>query len=160
MTIDTEIKSFENKPFRTFTRWGLILIVGGSVITIAGYGMGFFTNAAKVAHQEFSPEAMLKKYEWFKDASASIDKQSVNLDAYERNIKGYLSDYEGVKKMDWPRDDRQAYNQLRAEYQGMLQMYNSTVAEYNAQSNKFNWRSFDQTQGDAVAKTYEIRGEL
>jgi len=128
MSIEQQVNNFENKPFKTITLWLIAIIVIGGVGSIVASGMGFFTSAAKVAHQEFSPEAMLRKYEWFKNASASLQKSESNLSAYSLRINSFKSDYEGVKKKDWPRDERQQYNQLQAEYQGMLQMFNATAA--------------------------------
>lgn len=156
MSIEKQVKNFESKPFRTVFVWLLLLMLMGSGVSIIGYGFGWFTNAAKVAHQEFSPEAMLRKYEWFKDASASLNKKQAGLSAYSVRMNSFLEDYKGVSKREWPRDDRQAYNQLNAEYQGMLQMYNSVAAEYNSQSNKFNWSNFDQTNGDVISKQFKI----
>ncbi len=156
MTLEKQAKNFESKPFKTLFIWIVVLMLIGTGVSIIGTGLGFFTNAAKVAQQEFSPEAMLKKYEWFKDASAALDKKQADLSAYSVRINTFKDDYSGIKKSEWPRDDRQAFNQLNAEYQGMLQMYNSVAAEYNAQSNKFNWSKFDQTNGDSIQKHFKI----
>lgn len=131
-----------------------IALIGG--LTLVGNVVGVFTETAAVANEQFGPRAMLAKYEWFKNASAKLDEQSANLLAYRAKIDAFKSDYEGIKKSEWPRDERQAFNQLRAEYQGMLQMYNSVASDYNAQSSKFNWSSFDTTDGDQIQKQYNI----
>ncbi len=158
MSVEKQIKNFENKPFKTLFIWLVFLTLIGTGVSIVGSGLGWFTNAAKVANQEFSPEAMLKKYEWFKDAAASLDKKQANISAYKSRINSFKEDYEGKPKSEWPRDDRQSYNQINAEYQGMLQMYNSVVADYNSQSNKFNWKSFDKTNDDNITKHFKIKG--
>ena len=156
----SSVLSFEEKPFRAAFVWGVLVLTLITGLKVVGTGLGFFSNAATVAQQEFSPQAMLRKYEWFKDSAASLQRQSANMDAYELRIKQFKEDYGDVPKIQWSRDDRQAYNQLYAEYQGMLQMYNNTVSEYNSQSSKFNWRQFDQTEGDVPAKQFQTRGAI
>lgn len=137
---------------------GLLVVgcIGIASISAVGFVFGIFGETAQVAKEEFGAKASLKKYEWFKDASASISKQKTNVMEYQQRIKSFESDYEGVKKSEWPRDERQEYNQLKSELVGIKQIYNDTVAEYNAQSSKFNWSMYDQTNGDVVPKSFEI----
>ncbi len=137
---------------------GMLLV---AVIAIASIGaisfvLGLFSETATVAKEEFGARASLKKYEWFKDAAASIQKQKVNVIEYKQRIASFESDYEGVKKAEWPKDERAEYNQLKSELMGIKQIYNDTVAEYNAQSTKFNWSLYDQTEGDHFPKTFGI----
>lgn len=104
-----------------------------------GYVGGWFTDAAGVAKDEFGPRNALVKYEWFKDASAALDAKAKNISVYEADIKRFENDYEGVLKKDWSRTDADAYNLKQQELIGLKASYNNLVAEYNANSKKFNW---------------------
>lgn len=115
----------------------------------------FIGGAAQVAQKEFSPQAMLTKYEWFKDASATIQEKENSIASYKTNIARFNEDYAGTSRKDWAREDKQEYNQLNVELQGMIQSYNIVVSEYNAASNKFNWEAFDATEGDTLARTFK-----
>lgn len=48
--------------------------------------------------------------------------------------------YEGVKRLDWPKEDREQYNLWTSEVAGVRASYNALAAEYNSQMSKFNWR--------------------
>lgn len=87
-------------------------------------------DAANVIHKEFGASALLKKYEYFKDLSAAIDKKRADLNAY----KVSLQDYKVTDK-----DTRFYYEQSKAEAMGILMMYNQLVADYNAGMSKFNY---------------------
>ncbi len=133
-----------------------VVVAGIASISAIGYVLSGIGETAQVAKEEFGARASLKKYEWFKDAASSIAKQKVNVTEYQARIESFESDYEGVKKSEWPKDERAEYNQLKSELIGIKQIYNDTVAEYNAQSTKFNWSMYDQTNGDVVPKSFEI----
>jgi hypothetical protein len=87
-------------------------------------------NTANTVHNEFSTSALLKKYEYFKDLSASIDSKRADLNAYKDNLKDY-------KIKD--KDDKFYYEQSKAEAMGILMIYNQLVAEYNSGMSKFNY---------------------
>lgn len=146
----------EDKVKSGFRGTLLVAVIGVCSISAIGYVLSGVGEVAQVAKEEFGARASLKKYEWFKDAAASIVKQKVNVIEYQARIKAFESDYDGVKKSEWPKDERSEYNQLRTELIGIKQIYNDTVAEYNAQSTKFNWSMYDQTNGDIVPKSFEI----
>jgi hypothetical protein len=50
--------------------WAVVLFLALGAIS---YVLFWPLNAAKVVEQEFAPDVMLQKYEWFKDASAALD---------------------------------------------------------------------------------------
>lgn len=87
-------------------------------------------DTADTIHKEFSASALLKKYEYFKDLSAAIDKKRADLNVYKSN----LQDYKITDK-----DSRFYYEQSKAEAMGILMMYNQLVADYNAGMSKFNY---------------------
>jgi len=97
-------------------------------------------EAADVAHEEFGPRELLRKYEWFKDASSQLDKKKSDIKVYETRLKTMSDTYEGVKRIDWPKEDREQYNLWTSEVAGVRASYNTLAAEYNSQMSKFNWR--------------------
>lgn len=129
---------------RSGMKWLLVLAVClmglGLVISIAGSIFGWFGNAVQVANQQFSPQAMLAKYEWFKDAAAGLDRLDANVRVYDSRRKSLESTYSGIPRAQWPRDDRQEWDQIAAEVSGTKAAYNDLAAQYNAQMAKFNYR--------------------
>ncbi len=111
------------------------LLIGGM-----GYLFGWFGEAAQVARDEFGPKAALAKYEWFKDAAASLDKKLADIKVYEGRLKAMNETYKGLPRQNWPREDREQYNVWSSEVAGVKAGYNTLAAEYNSQMAKFNWR--------------------
>lgn len=104
----------------------IALIIGGT-----GYIAGWFTDAASTAKKEFSASAMLRKYEWFKDASAQLDKKRADISVYESRLKAASNSDDRViaeQRMIW-----------MTELAGIKASYNGLAAEYNSQMAKFNW---------------------
>lgn len=117
---------------------GAILII--IPLSLMSYTCGWFQEAGQVAQEEFGPRALLKKYTWFKDAAAELDKKLADLTVYENRFKGLKEDYEDTPRVKWAREDREQYNLWQSEVAGVKASYNSLAAEYNANMAKFNWR--------------------
>ena len=96
-------------------------------------------EAADVAHEEFGPRELLRKYEWFKDASAQLDKKKADIKVYESRLSTMNETYEGVKRSEWPKEDREQFNLWTSEVAGVRASYNTLAADYNSQMSKFNW---------------------
>ena len=96
-------------------------------------------EANQVAQEEFGARGSLRKYEWFKNAAAQLEKKSNDIQIKEAQIDSFKKDYEGTKRSAWPRDDRETFRLYSQELAGMKASYNGLVAEYNASSKKFNW---------------------
>lgn len=132
--------------------WTLPKIIGLLFVVFAGFSLlgvgacaiglvgGATTNAAKVVRQEFYPDAILRKYEWFKDASAALDKKAADIGVYDKRLKELDAAYEGVPRGKWPRDDREQRAIWSSEAAGVRASYNQLASEYNAEMVKFNWR--------------------
>jgi hypothetical protein len=118
-------------------------LVGLAAISIVASFLGIFTggaaDAAKVVKQEIYPTALLKKYEWFKDASAALDKKRADIGVYTTRLTALEKAYEGQRRSAWPRDDREQYSIWQSELSGVKASYNSLAADYNAQMSKINW---------------------
>jgi hypothetical protein len=125
-------------------RYGVRLIVlfftlfcfGG----VLSYTAGWFSDAGKVVKEEFSPSTLLKKYEWFKDASAQLDAKVANIDAAQKRLNVLEEQYEGVSRGQWTRADVEQFNLWQTEVAGLKANYNSLAAQYNAAMVKFNYR--------------------
>lgn len=99
-------------------------------------------NLQETVYEEFKPEELLRKYEWFKDASASLDQKLATLSTYETRFdeikKGYGKD--STSRAKWVREDREQYNIWLSEYTGVKASYNDLASEYNSAMAKFNYR--------------------
>lgn len=116
------------------------LIFGlGIVVGSIGYGLGWFTEAADVAKEEFGPRASLVKYEWFKDVAAQLEKKQADITVYEGRIMTMNETYKALVRQDWPREDREQMNVWASEVAGVKASYNTLAADYNAQMAKLNW---------------------
>ena len=117
----------------------VVLLFVGFGVSAVGYGLGWFSEAAKVTQEQFGPRAPLAKYEWFKDASAQLDKKQADITVYESRMKGMDATYKSVERIKWPREDREQYNIWSSEVAGVKASYNALAADYNAQMAKFNY---------------------
>ena len=153
-------EAIEKGPFRGGVK--IIVIVAGLMFVggIASYTLGWFGDAAQLAKEELSPRALLKKYEWFKDAAAQLDKKQADIGVYQSRLTNLKADYEGVPRKDWDRTDKQSYTQWAGEVAGVTASYNGLAAEYNAQMAKINWAFTnvgDLPQGASTVLPREFR---
>ena len=136
-----------NSAISAGTGFMVKVVIGLFIVSVVIGGLGFvsgwFGEAATVAQEEFGPEAALEKYEWFKNASAQLDKKRADIKVYEANVQDLESDYEGTPRSKWDRVDKQQLSQWKMEVSGIKASFNSLAAEYNANSAKFNWKMFD-----------------
>ncbi len=138
-TWDSYEKAAEKGPIQIGIKVILTLFVLGGIIWGLGTTFSWFGEAANVAKQEFGATALLKKYEWFKDASAELDKKIADISVYQKRVDSLISDYDGVARKDWPRSDREQMSIWQTELAGVKASYNSLASEYNSQMAKFNW---------------------
>lgn len=118
----------------------LVVFIAITGISTCAYLGQWGTETAQVVHQEFSPQAALTKYEWFKDAAAALDAKQANIRTYQQKFQNLKEDYHGEPRSKWSRDDREQYNLWQSEVSGVIASYNDLAADYNAQMAKFNWR--------------------
>lgn len=111
----------------------VVLITTDIVCNFAGQAVG-------VAQKEFAPAELLRKYEWFKDAAAQCDAKLASIQAYDKREKDLVKSYEGTKRSEWARSDKEQWNLWESEKAGVKASYNSLAAEYNAAMSKFNYR--------------------
>ncbi len=124
---------------RTSVKLNYIAILALILLSGCG-GCDWFREAKEVAQEELGPKELLRKYEWFKDASSQLDKKRADIKVYQTRITTMDKDYEDLSRKEWPREDREQYNLWQSEVAGIKASYNTLAADYNAQMAKFNWR--------------------
>lgn len=121
----------------------LIIVVASLGIGAVSFVIGYLNDGAQVVREETSPRALLKKYEWFKDASAQLDAKKANITAQELRLKAltdaYIVDGKPQPRSQWARTDLESFNQITAEISGVKASFNDLAAQYNAQMVKINF---------------------
>lgn len=147
MAYRDEFDRYQDDVYWTLPRLAATLVVVMVFFSFVGLGacaIGLFSgaadNAAKVIQKEFYPDALLRKYEWFKDASAALDKKQADITVYDARLKFLNDQYVGLKRAEWPRDDREQSSIWQSELAGVKASYNSLAAEYNSEMVKFNYQ--------------------
>ena len=118
----------------------ILVLIGLFALFTIGEISRYIRNLSDTAFEEFSPEALLEKYEWFKYASAQLDKKLADIKVYSGRVENMDKAYEGVPRNQWARTDLDDYNLWTSEVSGIKASYNSLAGDYNAQMAKFNYR--------------------
>ncbi|NTW13903.1 MAG: hypothetical protein HGA31_02635 [Candidatus Moranbacteria bacterium] len=135
------------------------------VVSITGYFLSWFGEAGQVAQKEFGAKAALQKYEWFVDQANRIEKMDRDITLFDGRVKGVESQYEsyGSDRASWSPDVRIQYNQAKQQAKDDLvaiaSQRNGLVAEYNAASEKFNWKAFQTRPDKPKERFFEYRVE-
>ena len=129
----------EKGPWKAFVTIGGLLLVIVVILMVVGRGLSCVGEGMQVAQEEFGPRALLKKYELFKDMSASLDKLKADIGVYETRVAAMEKDYEGTPRKDWDRTDMEQMSLWRQEVAGVKAQFNGVAAEYNAAMSKFNY---------------------
>lgn len=135
MTWDKHEKNIESGPWGLFkvSVLGIVFLSAlGVLVAVIGRACSYAGEAAQVAQSELGAKALLRKYEWFKDAAAQLDKKRADISIYESQIRRGT----GLAADRWTKD---RVFQWETEMLGVKASYNSLAAEYNAQMAKINW---------------------
>jgi len=128
----------------------IALVIGLPILlltlTIGARGCQWMGKAVDTVAKEVDPANLLRKYEWFKDAAAQLDKKRADIDVYQARLTQMEKDYEGTPRKDWDRTDKQQMSVWQSEVAGVKASYNALAAEYNAQMAKINWRFCNRGQ--------------
>jgi len=116
----------------------ILLMVVGAGVSFFGGILGWFGEAQQVAREEFGPRAMLQKYEWFKNAAASLDAKKKNISV----LQSRLAVFEKMGYTNLDRTDKENYQIWTQEVAGAKMSYNNLAADWNSQISKFNWKPF------------------
>ena len=60
-----------------------------------------------MTQDEFEPRELLRKYEWFKDAAAQLDKKQADVQVYRIRLTALEASYGTVPRHQWDRTDKQ-----------------------------------------------------
>lgn len=115
-----------------------ILIVGAPILLIMSHATQWFGQATNVIHNEFSPQTMLNRYNWFKDCYSRINSFDANISAYKNTLIETRKTY--GEPNTWPVDVRKDISLQTREINGILSMRNNLASEYNANMAKFQFR--------------------
>lgn len=85
----------------------------------------YIGDAQDTTFNEFKASTMLKKYEYFKDLSASIDKKRADIEMYQSEISTIKDEF--------------YLQQRKSELLGIISLHNQLCAEYNSAMSKFNY---------------------
>lgn len=116
---------------------GVICLIA---LPLIGFVCNWFGRAATVAAEELDPRTLLTRYEWFKDASAQLDRKRADIAVYEQRIAALEIEYGDEPRSKWAREDREQFNVWHGELAGVTASYNGLAAEYNANMAKENYR--------------------
>ncbi len=106
-----------------------IVVVGCNAL---GFGLNWAGKAAQVVSEQVDPRALLRKYEWFKDASAALDSKLATIKVMEVRLAS-------IDKKTADRSDKEQMYVWMSEVSGIKASYNGLASEYNAQMAKINW---------------------
>lgn len=109
----------------------VIVFVGADLVLSA---LGWFGRAADVVGQQIDPAVLQQKYEWFKDASAQLDRKQADIQVYRSRLTHQRCE---------SATDRVEIEQCTVweqETTGVISSYNELAAEYNSEMSKWNWR--------------------
>lgn len=132
-------RATERGPWPAFWKVLGALVAMGFVVGLVGSAFSWWGNAKQTAFEQFSASALLKKYEWFKDAHAALDAKVATIKVYDQRLSHGVRDY-GSDHSKWPRDVREQAAIWESEQAGIVASYNDLAAQYNAQMAKFNYR--------------------
>lgn len=127
------------------TKTKIALIVIGIVVlfgacSILRFACNYAGKTAQVIQKEIDPANLLKKYEWFKDASAMLDKHIADSRGFRNKVRRLEKMYEGIPRNQWSRHDIDAHNQWLTEIDGIGAAYTGLAASYNSRMAKINYR--------------------
>ena len=87
------------------------LLLTNLVCTVCHYG----DRAKTVVLQQLDPGELLRKYEWFKDCSAQLNKKLADIQVYNERQKSLTNSYDNIKRSEWSRKDREQHNMWEPE---------------------------------------------
>jgi hypothetical protein len=99
----------------------------------------YVQDAKDTTFDQFKASELLRKYEYFKDVSANLDKKIADIQVYESRVTNMTKEYEGTKRINWAKEDREQMSVWQSEVAGVKASYNSLAAEYNSAMSKFNY---------------------
>ena len=117
----------------------LLFAIGLIISSLVSKGCSWLGKAGAVVEKQLDPELLLKKYEWFKEVSAILDKKIADISVYQNRLDNMNQTYGSTPRKDWDRTDKEQYNLWQQEVAGAIASYNALAADYNAAMSKINY---------------------
>jgi len=136
----------EHGPMRIALKVLFALVVFGVIAGAIFRACSVASETANVAQEQFGPREVLRKYEWFKNASAQLEAKQADIKVYDARLGSLKAANGDTPRSKWARDDLEQWSIWQSEAAGIRASYNSLAAEYNAQMAKFNWRFAERGQ--------------
>ena len=100
-------------------------------------GSRMYNDGIKTVEKIYTPSELLKKYEFYKDLSSTLDRRKADISVYDGELSRFEKKYE---ERSMPKDEREYYNKMNSERLGLINSYNQLASEYNSAMSKFNYR--------------------
>ena len=109
------------------------------VLTTCNFAGGMVNNGLQTIQQQYSPSALLAKYESFKDEYSQCESllADANQSITQANTLSVM--YSGVPRNQWSQQDSSQWAVYQNAAQGALAQYNNLASDYNANMSKFNY---------------------
>ena len=150
------------KEWWTLFKWGAAILFLLFALSALAYGLGWFGEAGEVVQDEFGAGAALEKYEWFVDQDNHIKDADANVELFQQKADGveeHYVDLYGEDKSEWSTVEQAQYSsaveESTVDLVSALSIRNGLVADYNAQSEKFNWAPFE-SRDDMPRKLHDL----
>ena len=126
----------------------VLSILGGLLAFVALYmvlsltfqGLRFWDSKLDTQYEQYNDKAVLKKYELFKNMAAQLSATKASIGVLDSAIKNLESQYTGVARKDWPKDDRIMWGQKNDERSAIILGHNELAGQYNSAMAKDNYR--------------------
>tara|TARA_Y100000310_G_C20552304_1_gene748712 strand:+ start:429 stop:863 length:435 start_codon:yes stop_codon:yes gene_type:complete len=125
---------FDNEEKREGKRLIVIITVTVVFLGLLGFVLNAVGTFGNTAVKELGGDALLRKYEWFKDAHNQLNAKTANIKIYKAKLDAF-------KQLENPdRTDKENFATWAQELAGMQASYNDLAAEYNSNMSKVNWK--------------------
>jgi len=140
MSLEKWADNFEKKPVGTVAKLGFIIFGFVILISVIGFFLNPFKQAADIVNQTIDADNVIANYEWFKQRHediGAIDTKIIFQDALTKQFKT-----DAGPRTNWDRSDKEEYSRLTSILVGLKQQRSDLAAEYNARSRMTNRKIF------------------
>lgn len=122
------------------------------LLTTLCFAVLFVAISMTMSCSELSPGRSLHKYEWFKNQYNAIEQLHTQIENATEQVEQYRQLY--GEPSTWSFSVHEEYARLQSVRSGYISKHNKLVAEYNAESSKFNWEIFKTNDLPEKIDTY------
>lgn len=130
----------EKGPGAIFWRVALFFIVAGIGLSVVGFVLNPFKQAARITEKTLDADNVIYNYEWFKRQFRSVGAIEKKIGFQQERVDEF-ADSAGQRK-EWDRMDKVEHYRLTSIVTGLKQQRADMVAEYNARSSMANRNIF------------------